>query len=106
MTLPGVVNKKQTGSEEVLILAATLTRPEVALAPFQATSKIEWDMATQSPHPVSDQELAAYASLLSALGSSAAGATVEVTGRLNKMGANEFSLDVREFKIDSSVTGS
>lgn len=97
ITLNGKVNKQQDGTNVVLTLAGTPSRPEVVLAPFQATSNIEWDMQTQSPRPVSDQERGAYALLSSAVASGAAGTTQQVTGRLHK-GANGFSIDVRSFK--------
>jgi galactose oxidase len=106
MTLSGVVTKKQLGADEQLTLAGTSTRPELVLAPFQATSKIEWDMKAQAPRPISDAEAGAYARLSAALADHPAGVTVQVTGRLQKHGANKFSLDVREFEVVDAAAAS
>ncbi|KAI9691258.1 MAG: hypothetical protein M1820_009816 [Bogoriella megaspora] len=99
MTLSGVVTKKHAGADEQLTLAGTPTRPEVALAPFQASSKIEWDRKAHAPKPMSDAEAGAYAKLSSALADRGAGVTVKATGRLQKHGADKFSLDVRNFEF-------
>jgi hypothetical protein len=107
MTVSGVVTKNQLGTDEQLTLASTLTRPELVLAPFQATSKIEWDMKAKAPRPISDAEAGAYARLSAALAEHPAGVALQVTGRLQKHGANKFSLEVREFEVvDAAATAS
>ena len=106
MTLSDMVTKKQLGADEQLTLAGTSTRPELVLAPFQATSKIEWDMKAQAPRPISEAEAGAYTRLSAALADHPAGVTVQVTGRLQKHGANEFSLDVREFEVVDAAIAS
>ncbi|KAI9686795.1 MAG: hypothetical protein M1822_002855 [Bathelium mastoideum] len=106
MTLSGVVNKQRFSAEEQLTLVGTSTRPELPLAPFQASSKIEWDITAQAPKPVSDAEAGAYARLFATLADRGPPVTVQVTGRLQKYGANKFSLDVREFEVvnDAAAT--
>ncbi|KAI9654639.1 MAG: hypothetical protein M1821_005846 [Bathelium mastoideum] len=103
ITLSGVVNKQHVSAEGQLMLAGTLTRPELPLAPFQASSKIEWDITAQAPKPVSDAEAGAYARLFATLADRGPPVTVQVTGRLQKYGANKFSLDVREFEVVNDV---
>ena len=44
MTLSGVATKKSDGVSEKVTLAATGTRPEVTLAPFHQSSKLQYDM--------------------------------------------------------------
>jgi len=97
MTLSGVVTKKQLDTGEQLTLASTSTRPELVLEPFQATSKIEWDRAAKAPKPRSNVEADAYAQLSAAVAEHP-GVAVQVSGRLQKHGANKF-LEVREFEV-------
>ncbi|KAK3073193.1 hypothetical protein LTR53_005432 [Teratosphaeriaceae sp. CCFEE 6253] len=105
MTLSGVVTKKGVGAEEHLTLAGVSTRPEVTLAPYQASSQIEWDMTAQAPRPVTEQEAGAYALLSSVIADHPAGVKVQVTGRLQKHDTNAFSLDVRAFQQKEGVNG-
>jgi len=98
MTLSGVVTKKKLGTDEQLTLTSTSTRPELVLEPFQATSKIEWDRAAKAPKPRSNAEAGAYAGLSAAVAEHPEVA-VQVSGRLQKHGANKFSLEVREFEV-------
>jgi hypothetical protein len=106
MTLSGVVGRKRFGTDEQLILAGTSIRPEVSLAPFQAASKLELDKATKAPGAVSDTEVGAYARLSAAVADHAPPAKVQVTGRLHKHGAHQFSIDVREFAMLDSAGAS
>ncbi|KAK4547542.1 hypothetical protein LTR36_000499 [Oleoguttula mirabilis] len=99
LTLSGVVVQKQFGDGDKLLLVGTATRPEVVLAPFKPESILEHDHKAGVLKPVSDQELSAYPSLHSVIASTKAEVAVNVTGRLNKHGANDFSLDVREFEV-------
>lgn len=101
MTLSGVVTRKRVGSDEVLTMAGTPTRPELTLAPYKFSSKLGWDMNAQAPHPVTTEEARAYASLSSAVADEPA--TVQVIGRLHKHDAGVFSLDVRGFQVMDST---
>lgn len=105
ITLSGTVNKKQDGAKEVLVLASTVNRPEVMLGPFQEASNIEYDLYTQKPKPISEQEIGAYAALLSAVPGNAEGTQVQVTGRLHKQGATGYALDVRRFELEGGAKG-
>lgn len=99
MTVSGVGTKKQSGANEQLTLAGTSTRPQLILAPFQATSQLKWDMTAQAPRPIIDAEAGAYKRLSATLADHPTGVTVQVTGTLQKQGANKFSLDVRDFEV-------
>jgi hypothetical protein len=99
MTLTGTVIKKQDATDGSLVLTATSNRSEVMLAPFQDASNIEYDMASQSYKPATEQELAAYKSLSSLVVEKPQGVQVQVTGRLHKQGATGYALDVRRFAI-------
>ncbi|KAF2179647.1 copper radical oxidase [Zopfia rhizophila CBS 207.26] len=101
MTLSGVVTKKQLGADQQLTLASTPTRPELVLAPFQETSKIEWDLLKNAPKPVSEAETGAYAQLSAAVAEHPEGVELQVTGRLRKHDANGFFLEVRGLKVDN-----
>jgi galactose oxidase len=96
MTLSGAVEKKG----EQLVLAGNETRPKLVLAPFKETSKIEYDMWAKVDREMSEEEAGAYEELSKALAGQASGMKVVVTGRLQKNGAGDFSLDVRAFKIE------
>ena len=99
MTVTGVATKKQSGANEQLTLAGTSTRPQVMLAPFQEASQLKWDMKAQAPRPIIDAEVGAYERLRAKLADHPTGVTVQVTGTLQKQGDNDFSLDVRNFKV-------
>jgi galactose oxidase len=103
MTVSGVVTKKQPDADGQLTLASTSTRPQLSLAPFQATSQIKWDMTAKAARPISDAEAGAYKRLSATLADHPAGVTVQVTGTLQKHGANEFSLDVRDFEVPNAA---
>jgi hypothetical protein len=94
MTLSGVV----TGHLGRLTLAGTATRPELLLAPLQATDKVQWDIKTRINKPMSDEEASAFARLSAALTARPVGATVEVTGPLKKNGT-DFFLEIRAFEV-------
>ena len=99
ITISGVGTKKQIGDDEQLTLAGTSSRPELVLAPFQASSQLRWDMKTQAPKPIIDAESGAYKRLWVTLANYPKEVVVQVTGTLQKQGADEFSLDVRDFEI-------
>lgn len=105
ITLSGKVNKKLDNTKEVLVLASTAIRPEVTLAPFQEASNIQYDLETHKPKPVSDQEKAAYGSLLSVVAAKKEGVSVQVTGRLHKQGKRDYVLDVRRFEVAGGGSG-
>ncbi|KAJ9606813.1 hypothetical protein H2200_008823 [Cladophialophora chaetospira] len=106
LTLSGVVTTKPVSGEDKLVMAGTAIRPDLVLAPFKATSKIEQDHKARALMPVSDHDLSAYTSLFSAIAYHPAGLIVKMIGRLHKHGANEFSLDVRSFELVDEVTAS
>lgn len=99
MTLTGAVTRNQVNNGEQLTLASTPTRPELVLAPFQATSKIQYDMKAKAPKPTLETETEAYASLSGLVGEHSARVTVQVVGPLQKHGDSKFSLEVREFTV-------
>ncbi|KAG8534335.1 uncharacterized protein KY384_001179 [Bacidia gigantensis] len=101
VTVTGVCSKTQHGANEQLTLAATSTRPTLILAPFQASSQLKFDMAAQSPRPIDDAEAGAYKRLSATLADHPVGLAVQVTGTLQKQGANEYSLNVREFEVNA-----
>jgi galactose oxidase len=83
-----------------LTLAGTATRPDLVLAPLQASDKIQWDITTRANMPMTADEESAFARLSSALAKEPAGATVQVIGPLKKDGA-AFFLEVREFEVEA-----
>lgn len=93
MTLSGVV----TSTGDKLTLAGNSTRPELALAPFQQSSKLEWDLKTSAPKPMTDAEAGAYARLADAVAQHP-GTSIQVTGTLQKLADGKFSLDVKGFE--------
>ncbi|KAF7513644.1 hypothetical protein GJ744_007695 [Endocarpon pusillum] len=99
MTLAGVVTKEKSGDDEQLTLASTSTRPDVSLAPFQASSQLKWDMKTKAPQPITEVEVGAYKGLVAKLADHPAGLTVQVTGTLHRHSADKYSLDVRDFEV-------
>jgi hypothetical protein len=99
LTLTSTVIKKQVGGEDRLILAATSTRPEVPLASFKAASVLERDHKANALMPASDAELNDFTSLSTIASPRADGVSVKVTGRLHKLGENNFELDVRGFEV-------
>jgi galactose oxidase len=98
MTLSGAVTMKSGGATEQLTLAGTSTRPEVTLAPFHQSSKIQYDMWAKIPREMSGAEADAYKQLCSAVKSKRTGLTVQVTGRLHKGNNGGYSLDVRSWE--------
>jgi galactose oxidase len=95
MTLSGAVQKEG----EQLVMDGNSTRPKLVLGPFKETSKIEYDMWKKVDREMSPDEAGAYDKLSAAIAGHS-GAKVVVTGRLQKHGAGDFSLDVRAFKIE------
>jgi hypothetical protein len=95
MTVAGVVEK----DGEALVMAGNATRPKLVLAPFKGASKIEYDMWAKVDREMSPEEAGAYEKLSAALGGHSSGVEVVVTGRLQKHGAGDFSLDVRAFEV-------
>jgi hypothetical protein len=106
MTVSGVVSKKMTARGELLVLASNATRPQLVLAPFQKTSKIEYDMWAKVERKMSDGEAGAYDKLRAALAAHSTGMEVVLTGRLQKHGAGDFSLDVRSFGFEGAAVSS
>ena len=106
MTLSGFVEKKTVAAEERLVLAGNATRSQVVLAPFQSTSKIEYDMKAGGERPMSKEEAGAYDELAAALAGRSGGVEVTVTGRLQKHGVDSFSLDVRAFSFEGASISS
>lgn len=98
MTLSGAVSEKDFGTGKQLTLAGTSTRLELMLEPFQAASKIEWDQLATAPKMSSDAEIGAYSRLPNAVAEHP-GAAMQVTGRLQKHGTDEYSLEVRKFEV-------
>jgi hypothetical protein len=96
MTLSGTAEKE----DEKIVLKGNSTRPKLVLAPFKAASKIDYDMWKKVDREMSDEEAGAFEGLSKALAGHASGMKVVVTGRLQKHGAGDFSLDVRGFKIE------
>jgi galactose oxidase len=96
MTLAGVVEKEG----ERLAIPGNQTRPRLRLAPFKSESKIEYDLWAKVDRKMSGEEAGAYDELSAALEGHAAGMQVVVTGRLQKHGADDFSLEVRAFKVE------
>jgi hypothetical protein len=94
MTLSGVVTATAGGK---LTLAGNETRPELLLAPFQESSKIEWDLETSTPKRMSEAEAGAYARLAAAVAAQSPATPIQVTGTLQKLGDGKFSLDVKDF---------
>ena len=95
MTVSGVVEK----DGEALVMAGNATRPKLVLAPFKSESKIEYDMWAKVDREMSPEEAGAYEKLSAALEGRSSGVEVVVTGRLQKHGAGDFSLDVRAFEV-------
>ena len=102
MTLTGVVEKRTVATEERLVLVANATRPQVVLAPFQSASKIEYDMKAGIERLMSKEEVVAFDKLSAGLAAHSTGMKVVVTGRLQKHGADDFSLDVRSFRFEEA----
>ena len=97
MTLFGVATKKSDGLSEQVTLAATDTRPELTLAPFHQSSKLQYDMWAGIPREMSEDEADAYKRLSSALMTGEEGLTIQMTGRLHKRDTGGYSLDVRSW---------
>jgi len=104
MTLSGVVTRKHLGTDEQLTLASTPIRPELILTSSQETSKIGWDRKAKVPRPLSDAEARAYERLSAVLVEHPVGVPLQVTGRLRKHDTNNFSLEIREFKVANDST--
>ena len=100
VTLSGAVTRKMDGKDQAgqLLLAATKSRPEVLLAPFQKSSNIRYDFKAGSPKPITKDEAEAYKQLFSVVDPDDH-VTMQVTGTLQKHDNNKFSLEVREFKV-------
>lgn len=99
ITVTGTVTKRRTGNEDNLFLSGTSTRAELALAPFKAESKLERDHKACALMPASEPELSAYESLYDEVLSHHKDLTATVTGRLHKLGENDFCLDVKESNV-------
>jgi galactose oxidase len=95
MTLAGVVEKEGEG----LALMGNQTRPALRLAPFRSESKIEYDMWKKVDREMSSDEAGAYEKLGKVVAAHPTGMEVVVTGRLQKHGVGDFSLDVRAFEM-------
>jgi galactose oxidase len=90
VTLTGTVESR--GDE--LFLGAGDGRRSVRLAPLDPADKVQWDRPSRAPQPVSPEEAAARARLVTEAAQADAG-PVTVTGPLRQAGA-DFTLEVRE----------
>jgi hypothetical protein len=106
MTLSGLVTRKNGGADEQLTLKITSSGQEVLLKPLQEASKIQWDRTTRAPKPMTDAEASAYSALSAAVAGSPGGTTFQVTGPLQKLADNSFTLEVREFEAVDATTAS
>ncbi|KAF2647192.1 copper radical oxidase [Lophiostoma macrostomum CBS 122681] len=103
MTLSGPVTKKNVGSGERLTLTSS-SGPEVTLEPLQEGNKIQWDRAEMAPKPMTNAEAGAYSALAAAVEGDSKGSNFQVTGPLQKLGDDSFSIQVREFEAQSTGT--
>ena len=94
MKLCGVVTRRPPS----LILTGTWARVPLELKALQAADKIQWDFQTRTNKPILESEASAFTKLFNALAELPAGTMVQVTGPLQKTGA-DFFLQVREFKL-------
>jgi galactose oxidase len=88
VTLTGAVESR--GDE--LFLDAGHGRPSVRLAPLDPADKVQWDRPARTPAPLSPEEAAAYATLVT---QEAVTGPVTVTGPLRQAG-DDFTLEVRK----------
>lgn len=93
VTLTGAVELRG----DQLFLHADDERRSVRLAPLDPADKVQWDRAARTPQPVSPEEAAAYARLVTEAAQTDAG-PVTVTGPLRQTGA-DFTLEVRELAV-------
>ncbi|KAK0625801.1 hypothetical protein B0T14DRAFT_508603 [Immersiella caudata] len=98
ITLEGVV-KSENG--ELSVVGESTGGRTVVLGQFGEGSQIRWDIKTEKPREVSDEETAAYERLTEAVGKreDSGEVSVNVTGTLQKGCDGGFSLDVREFEV-------
>jgi hypothetical protein len=80
-----------------LFLTGNSERPEVALAPLQASARIQWDHKRGVRKPFEGNEEVAYANLVAKKRNATAMSKVTVTGPLSQTDAG-FVLQVRVFK--------
>lgn len=92
VTLTGAVESR----DDELFLHADGGRRSVRLAPLDPADKVQWDRPARLPQPVSPEEAAAYATLVTEATQADAG-PVTVTGPLRQTGA-DFTLEVRELR--------
>ena len=102
ITVSGKLIKRQSGAQEQITMASTSTRPQLVLAPFQPASQLKWDMAAKATRPITNTEAEAYHRLSATLTEQSTGVMMQVTGTLQKHGAGDFSLDVREFEVQEN----
>jgi galactose oxidase len=95
MTVFGQVARHHSGTDEQIIVRGTSIRHDLVLAPFSPHSKLEWDRAEREPKAALDKELHAWALLSTTLEGPK---HMRVTGRLQKLGHEKYSLEVRSFK--------
>jgi len=94
VTLRGTV----TASHGLLVLEGNDTRPDIVLAPLEATHKVQWDIVSRASWPMTPDEADAYERLSALVAGTAEGAAVEATGPLKKNG-DEYYLEVRSFSV-------
>ena len=106
MTLTGAVTSTQVGGEQQLTLAGSESRSKLILAPLQEGSKVQWDRLTRACKPMSEDEADAYKRLSKTLEEHPSVVTVKVTGPLQKDEDGKYSLQVREFEVETAPTAS
>ncbi|HTW64785.1 MAG TPA: hypothetical protein VME17_09235, partial [Bryobacteraceae bacterium] len=87
-----------TASHGLLVLEGNDTRPDIVLAPLEATHKVQWDIVSRASWPMTPDEADAYERLSALVAGTAEGAAVEATGPLKKNG-DEYYLEVRSFSV-------
>jgi galactose oxidase len=94
LTLAGTV----TDTNGLLTLPGTAFRPEVVLAPLQASDKVQWDITTRENWPITPDEESAYGRLSAEVSQSPRPVDLQVTGPL-KRNRDDFFIEVRDFKL-------
>ena len=100
------VTSTQVGGEQQLTLAGSESRSELVLTPLQEGSKVQWDRLTRACKPMSEDEADAYERLSKTLEEHPSVVTVKVTGPLQKDEDGKYSLQVREFEVETAPTAS
>lgn len=93
ITLSGLITENQGQ----LTLAGNSSRSQLTLKQFQSESKLEWDNVAKVNKPLTQDEASAYSKLYQKVVAQPEGATLQVTGRLQKEGDATYSLHVKKF---------